>query len=332
MKVLVIGGAGYIGSHTVYELIRENHEVVVVDNLSTGREEDIHELATFYNADVRDFKSLNEIFKVEKNIDCVMHFAAKLIVPESVEKPLEYYDNNVIGIKTLLDAMIENKVNNIVFSSTAAVYGEPVNSLCTEDDYCLPINPYGETKLAAERLIHWTAQAKGINYCILRYFNVAGADYTGEIGLYKENLTHLIPVTIQTALGLNDKLVVYGTNYQTKDGTCIRDYIHVSDVAKAHILGANFTINCQSGIFNLGSNFGFTVQEIINMVEKVSCLEVPVEYSGRRPGDPAAIIASNNKAIEQLGWKVENSLEDIIRSDWNFRLRKIEESRNNIVS
>ncbi|MFB7141966.1 UDP-glucose 4-epimerase GalE [Gottfriedia sp. NPDC056225] len=327
MKVLVIGGAGYIGSHTVYELIRENHEVVVIDNLSTGRKEDIHELATFYQADIRDLNSLNEVFKKENNIDVVMHFAAKLIVPESVEKPFEYYDNNVFGLKVLLEAMVANKVNNFVFSSTAAVYGEPENSICTEEDFCLPINPYGETKLAAEKLIQWSAKAYGLNYCILRYFNVAGADVSGEIGLYKDNLTHLIPVTIQAALGLRDKLVVFGTDYETKDGTCIRDYIHVTDVAKAHILGAEFTTKQQSGIFNLGSNSGYTVQEIIDMVEKVSGIEVPVEYSGRRPGDPAAIVASNHKVIEQLGWNVKNTLEDIIKSDWNFRLSKIEVSR-----
>lgn len=323
MKALVVGGAGYIGSHTVYELIRDGHEVIVVDNLSTGRLEDVHKQAKFYKADIRDSIGLSHVFEKEKNIDVVLHFAAKLIVPESVSDPLSYYDNNVNGIRVLLEVMKKYKMKNIVFSSTAAVYGEPQNAICTEEDVCVPINPYGETKLAAEKLIQWTAEAEDLNYCIFRYFNVAGADASGEIGLAKDNLTHLIPVTIQAALGIREKLMIYGTDYNTVDGTCIRDYIHVTDLAQAHILGALYTLESKSGIFNLGSKNGFSVKEIVETVQTVSGLKVPYEYTEKRAGDPAAIIASNNKAVEILNWKINHDLEGIINSDLNFRKKRI---------
>lgn len=319
MKALVVGGAGYIGSHAVYELIRDGHEVVVVDNLSTGRREDVHKKAKFYYADVRDAYGLSDIFEKENNIDVVLHFAAKLIVPESIENPLDYYDNNVNGIKVLLKVMKKYEVKNIVFSSTAAVYGEPKNPICTEEDLCIPINPYGESKLAAEKLIQWSAKAHGFNYCIFRYFNVAGADASGEIGLSKDQLTHLIPVTIQAALGLREKLFVYGSDYNTKDGTCVRDYIHVTDLVRAHVLGAIYTMNGKSGIFNLGSQNGFSVKEIVETVEKVSGLIVPFEYVEKRAGDPAAIIASNDKAKKLLNWEIKNDLETIIASDLKYR-------------
>ena len=323
MKVCVIGGAGYIGSHAVYELIRDGHEVVVIDNLSTGKKEMVHKKAKFYLGDITKEKELTEIFKIECNIkpfDVVMHFAAKLIVPESVEQPLEYYYNNVEGVRIMLSVMKDFKIRNLVFSSTAAVYGEPEKDICEETDKTNPINPYGETKLAAEKLIKWVCERYDMNYCIFRYFNVAGADESLEIGLNKDNLTHIIPVTVQTALGIRDKMTVFGNDYNTKDGTCVRDYIHVSDLAYAHVLGAKYLVeNNKSLLLNLGSNEGYTVLEIIKEVEKY--YPVNYEIGKRRAGDPAKIVASNSKAKELLGWIPKRNLNDIVKSDIDYRIK-----------
>lgn len=321
MKVCVIGGAGYIGSHAVYELIRDGHEVVVIDNLSTGLKEMVHKDAKFYLGDITKKEELSNIFKEEcdiKPFDVVMHFAAKLIVPESLDQPLEYYHNNVEGVRIMLEVMTEHNIKNVVFSSTAAVYGEPEKDLCEETDKTNPVNPYGETKLASEKLIKWVCQKYDMNYCIFRYFNVAGADESLEIGLKKDNLTHLIPVTIQTALGMREKMIVFGEDYETRDGSCIRDYIHVSDLAYAHVLGAKYLVkNHKSLLVNLGSNAGYTVKEVISEVEKY----MPVNYviGERRPGDPAKIVASNAKAKELLGWSPKKNLSDMIRTDMEFR-------------
>lgn len=321
MKVLVIGGAGYIGSHAVYELIRDNHEVVVMDNLSTGKREDVHKRSKFYLGDITKKEDLVKVFDTEtkiKPIDVVMHFAAKLIVPESMTMPLEYYHNNVEGVRLMLEVMTEFNVNNVIFSSTAAVYGEPINPICTEEDITLPVNPYGESKLACERLIKWVSKAYNMNYGIFRYFNVAGADESLEIGLEKDTMTHLVPITIQTALGIRDKMSVFGNDYDTKDGTCVRDYIHVTDLALAHVLGAKHLLdNNKSFLINLGSGEGFTVKEVIDAVEKIK--PVNYEFTDRRPGDPATLIASNNKAKEMLGWSPTKTLDDIIRTDMAFR-------------
>lgn len=321
MKVCVIGGAGYIGSHAVYELIRAGHEVIVIDNLSTGLKEMIHEDAKFYLGDITKKEELVDVFKKECSVrpfDVVMHFAAKLIVPESVTHPLEYYHNNVEGVRIMLEVMTEFDIKNVVFSSTAAVYGNPIKTVCEEDDPTEPINPYGDSKLASEKMIKWVCAAYDMNYCIFRYFNVAGADPSLKIGLKKDNLTHLIPVTIQTALGIRDKMVVFGDDYDTPDGTCVRDYIHVSDLARAHVLGAEYlTKNHKSLLVNLGSNEGYSVKEVIQEVEK----EYPVNYEivGRRQGDPAKLIASNKKAKELLGWVPKYTLHDMIETDLGFR-------------
>lgn len=321
MKVCVIGGAGYIGSHAVYELIRDGHEVVVIDNLSTGKKEMVHKSAKFYLGDITKIDELRNIFKKEcdiKPFDVVMHFAAKLIVPESVEMPLEYYYNNVEGVRIMLKVMTEYNIKNVVFSSTAAVYGEPEKEICEETDRTLPINPYGETKLASEKLIKWVCERYNMNYCIFRYFNVAGADESLEIGLNKDNLTHIIPITVQTALGIRDKMTVFGNDYDTKDGTCIRDYIHVSDLAYAHVLGAKYLVNNNKSLLvNLGSNEGYSVLDIINEVEKY--YKVNYEIGSRRPGDPAKLIASNTKAKEILGWTPKRTLKDIVKSDIDYR-------------
>ncbi|MBE6153056.1 MAG: UDP-glucose 4-epimerase GalE [Firmicutes bacterium] len=323
MKVCVIGGAGYIGSHAVYELIRDGHEVVVIDNLSTGKKEMVHKDAKFYLGDITIAENLKEIFKQEceiKPFDVVMHFAAKLIVPESVEQPLEYYYNNVEGVRIMLSVMKDFNIKNVVFSSTAAVYGEPEKEICEETDRTNPINPYGETKLASEKLIKWVCERYNMNYCIFRYFNVAGADESLEIGLNKDNLTHIVPVTVQTALGIRDKMIVFGNDYDTKDGTCVRDYIHVSDLAYAHVLGAKYLVNNNKSLLvNLGSNEGYSVLEIIKEVEKY--YKVNYEIGERRAGDPAKLIASNNKAKELLGWTPKRNLSDIIKSDINYRIK-----------
>lgn len=321
MKVLVIGGAGYIGSHAVYELIRAGHEVIVMDNLSTGVRKYVHKKAKFYLGDITKKNDLRKIFKEEcslKPFDVVMHFAAKLIVPESIEKPLEYYYNNVEGVRLMLEVMTEFKIKNIVLSSTAAVYGDPINPICKEEDITKPINPYGASKLATEEMIKWVSKAYNMNYCIFRYFNVAGADKTGEIGLDKDNLTHLIPIAIQTALGLRDKMIIFGDDYDTIDGTCIRDYIHVSDLAYAHLLGAEYINNHHNSILlNLGSNEGYSVKQVIKEVSKIK--KVNYIIGEKRIGDPAKLIASNKKAKEILGWHPKYKLDEIIKSDMKFR-------------
>ena len=317
MKVLVVGGAGYIGSHAVLELIKKQHEVIVFDNLTSGFEDMVSEHATLIIGDIRDKSALDAVFKKHKDIDVVMHFAAKIVVPESVEKPLEYYSNNVEGVRVLLESMQEHNIKNIVFSSTAAVYGE-ASGVCFEDDPTYPINPYGETKLATERMIKWVTQAYGMKYLIFRYFNVAGADQSLKVGLKKDQLTHLIPVAIQALIGLREKLLIYGDDYDTEDGTCVRDYIHVSDLAYAHVLGAKYLKDGgQSTTINLGSNQGYSVLDVAKNVQKLG--DMTYEITERRPGDPAKLIASNKKAKTLLHWEPKYGLEDIVNSDFEFR-------------
>lgn len=323
MKVCVIGGAGYIGSHTVYELIDAGHEVVVVDNLSTGSRDAVHPKADFFFGDITDFKNLDQVFKAAQlngKFDAVMHFAAKIVVPESVEQPSLYYYNNVEGVRIMLDVMVKHEVKNIIFSSTAAVYGDVKTDISLETDPTVPINPYGETKLASEKMIQWFASRYDMNFCIFRYFNVAGAHDSLKIGLLRDNLTHIIPITVQTGLGLREGMKVFGDDYNTPDGTCIRDYIHVSDLAYAHVLGMeHISTKNDSQIINLGSSEGFSVKQVVAEVEK----HYPVkhEYVERRPGDPAKLIASSEKARLILGWEPKRSLADIVTSDIKFRLK-----------
>lgn len=321
MKVIVLGGAGYIGSHTVFELTRAGHEVVVVDNLSSGNASFVPEDIQFYFGDITDEKIMDQIFKIENNkkpIDVVMHFAAKLIVPESVDIPLEYYYNNVEGVRVMLSTMIKHNVKNVVFSSTAAVYGEPKGEVCHEDDALKPINPYGETKLADERMIYWVSKAHDLNYCIFRYFNVAGADETLRSGVLSNRLTHVIPIAAETALGQREQITLFGDDYDTPDGTCIRDYVHVTDLAQAHVMGAEYILTKQtSDTFNLGSGSGYSVLEVIKSFEKVA--KMNYTFGPRRPGDPAKLIASNTRAKEVLKWTPKLSMDDIVRSDMAFR-------------
>lgn len=319
MSVLVCGGAGYIGSHCVYQLIEKGESVVVVDNLQTGYKQAIHPNAKFYQGDIRDFEFLDNVFK-ENQIDAVIHFAANSLVGESMQLPLKYYNNNVYGTQILLEAMVANNVKRIVFSSTAAVYGEPECVPILENDRTKPTNAYGETKLAMEKMMKWADVAYGVKYIALRYFNVAGANENGLIGEAHNPETHLVPLILQVPLGKREKIMVYGDDYQTKDGTCVRDYIHVIDLIDAHILAMNkLREGYDSDVFNLGNGSGFTVKEMIEAAKKVTGYEIPVEIAARRSGDPAVLVASSKKARKVLGWSPKfTNVEEVIRSAWNF--------------
>ena len=323
MSILVLGGAGYIGSHTVYRLIESGKKVVIVDNLQTGFKKLIHPEATFYHGDLRDKSFLDNVFK-EENIEGVIHFAANSLVGVSMKEPLEYYNNNVYGMIILLEIMKKYGVKHIVFSSTAATYGEPKQIPINEDDATYPTNPYGETKLAMEKLMKWCSKAYGMNYGALRYFNACGAHPNGKIGELHDPETHLIPLVLQVPLGIRKTIYVYGNDYNTPDGTCIRDYIHVLDLADAHIKALEYLKKeNQSNIFNLGNGEGYSVLEIINAAKKVTNLPINVTIDKRRPGDPARLIANNTKAKEILGWQPEyTDIEEIISSAWNFYLNQ----------
>ena len=319
MAILVLGGAGYIGSHTALELVKAGNEVVIADNLVTGYRKAIPEGAKFYEGDLRDLDFLDNLFHQEK-IDAVIHFAAYSLVGESVTNPLKYYDNNLYGTKVLLEAMVKNNVGKIVFSSTAATYGEPENIPILESDRTCPTNPYGETKLAMEKMFKWTAEAHGLRYVSLRYFNACGADESGTIGEAHNPESHLIPLILQVPNGKRETISIYGTDYDTPDGTCIRDYIHVTDLAQAHILAVQYLNNGgESDIFNLGNGVGYSVREVIETARKVTGHPIPATETSRRAGDPARLVASSEKAKKILGWKpVHDSLEEIISSAWNW--------------
>lgn len=319
MSILVLGGAGYIGSHTALELVRAGHDVVIADNLVTGYRKAVPEKARFYEGDLRDFDFLDSLFRTEK-IDAVIHFAAYSLVGESVTNPLKYYDNNLYGTKVLLDAMVKNGIDKIVFSSTAATYGEPENIPILESDRTCPTNPYGETKLAMEKMFSWTAKAHGLRYVSLRYFNACGADESGTIGEAHNPESHLIPLILQVPNGTRESISIFGNDYNTPDGTCIRDYIHVTDLAQAHILAVQYLENGgESDIFNLGNGIGYSVREVIDTARKVTGHPIPEVEVPRRAGDPAMLVASSEKAKSILGWKpLHDSLEEIIASAWNW--------------
>lgn len=319
MAILVLGGAGYIGSHTVYELIDSGADVVIADNLQTGYIQAVHPKARFYKGDIRDKAFLDNLFKQEK-IEAVIHFAANSLVGESMVEPLKYYDNNLCGTMVLLKSMVENGIDNIVFSSTAATYGEPESIPILETDKTEPTNTYGETKLSMEKMFKWVSKAHGLRYVSLRYFNACGAHVSGEIGEAHNPESHLIPIILQVPNGQREAVSVFGDDYNTKDGTCIRDYIHVTDLAQAHILAVNYLKKGnESNIFNLGNGVGFTVNEVIETARKVTGHPIPAVIAPRRAGDPATLIASSEKAKKVLGWKPEHdSLEEIIASAWKW--------------
>ena len=306
MAILVLGGAGYIGSHTVYELIDAGREVVVADNLQTGFRAAVHPKAKFYQLDIRDKGALDTLFQAE-HIEGVIHFAASSQVGESMVDPLKYYDNNLHGTMVLLKSMVEHGVDKIVFSSTAATYGEPERVPILEDDKTVPTHMMG-----------WVSKAHGLRYVALRYFNACGAHPSGAIGEAHNPETHLIPIILQVPLGQREAVSIFGDDYPTKDGTCIRDYIHVTDLAQAHILALDYLLNGgDNNVFNLGNGVGFTVKEVVDVARAVTGHPIPAKIAPRRAGDPAQLIASSEKAIQVLGWKPKyNDLNTIVASAW----------------
>lgn len=318
MEILVTGGAGYIGSHVVKSLSTKGFEVVIVDNLSTGHRAAVKGYQLL-EGDIRDSEFLKGVFTAHK-VKAVIHFAASSLVGESQKDPEKYYFNNILGTLNLLQVMREFQVPNIVFSSSAAVYGEPVASPITEKILTKPINVYGRTKLMIEEILADYHRAYGFNYIALRYFNACGADPAGSIGEDHRPETHLIPVILQAALGQREKLVIYGQDYDTPDGTCIRDYIHVNDLAEAHILAVSHLLKeKESGVYNLGYGKGFSVWEIVKAVQKVTGRDFKIEIGSRRPGDPAVLVADPELIEKELGWIPRyNDLEYIIKTAWQW--------------
>ena len=319
MAILVLGGAGYIGSHTVYELIEAGKQVVIADNLETGHIEAVHPKAKFYQGDIRDRAFVDSVFDNEQ-IDGVIHFAANSLVGESMTNPLKYYDNNLCGTKVLLESMVAHGIDKIVFSSTAATYGEPERVPILETDRTEPTNCYGETKLSMEKMFKWTGLAHGLRFVSLRYFNACGAHVSGKIGEAHNPESHLIPLILQVPNGKREFISIFGDDYDTKDGTCIRDYIHVTDLAQAHILAMDYLMKGgESNIFNLGNGVGFTVKEVIDTAREVTGHPIPAKTTPRRAGDPAQLIASSEKARSVLGWHPEHAdLREIIETAWNW--------------
>ncbi|KRK65753.1 UDP-glucose 4-epimerase [Companilactobacillus tucceti DSM 20183] len=330
MSILVLGGAGYIGSHTVDHLCDMGYNVVVADNLETGHIQSVNENATFYQGDIRDREFLIKIFQSE-NITDVIHFAAFSIVPESMKDPLKYFDNNTSGMISLLEVMRDFDVKHIIFSSTAATYGEPKQIPIKESDPTIPTNPYGESKLAMEKIIHWSEIAYGIKYVALRYFNVAGAKPDGSIGEDHNPETHLIPVVLEVAAGQRDKLTIFGDDYDTEDGTNIRDYVHVEDLAEAHRLAMEYLrAGNDSDIFNLGSSTGFSNKEILKSAREVTGKEIPAEIGPRRAGDPSTLIADSTKARKILKWSPKyDNVHKIIEDAWNFKKKHLNGYKEN---
>ena len=315
MTVLVTGGAGYIGSHMVLALVDAGEEVVVIDNLTTGFWWAVAPQAKLVEGDIGDAEFLARLM-AEHKFDAVVHFAGSIVVPDSVSDPLGYYLNNTVKSRTLMDASVKAGIPRFIFSSTAAVYGEPESTPISEDTPTRPINPYGASKLMTEQMLMHASAAHDLNVGILRYFNVAGADPAGRAGQNTPAATHLIKVAVQAALGLRDRISVYGTDYPTPDGTCIRDYIHVSDLADAHVLalrhlvanGGNLLVNCAYGR-------GFSVREVLRAVEKVVGYPLPVTDAPRRAGDPPALVASADRIRDVLGWQpAHDSLEEMVRT------------------
>ncbi|KZE79671.1 UDP-glucose 4-epimerase [Paenibacillus elgii] len=316
MAIMVTGGAGYIGSHTVAELLAKGEEVVVVDNLQQGHREAVLG-GKLYVGDIRDADFLDTVFR-ENDIDAVIHFAASSLVGESMQLPGKYYHNNVYGTLCLLEKMNEYGVKKIVFSSTAATYGEPENVPILETDRTLPTNAYGETKLAMEKMMRWFDTAHGIKYVSLRYFNAAGAHESGRIGEDHSPETHLVPIILQVALGKRAHISIFGEDYATPDGTCIRDYIHVTDLADAHILAVEkLRSGGDSSVYNLGNGKGFSVKEVIDIAREVTGHAIPAVVEARRAGDPAVLVASSERGRTELGWQPKrDSLQQIIASAW----------------
>lgn len=320
MATLVLGGAGYIGSHTVDRLIEKGEKTIVVDSLVTGHRQAVNKDAKFYQGDIADKDFMRQVFKENSDIDAVIHFAAYSLVAESMKKPLKYFDNNTAGMVKLLEVMNEFSIDKIVFSSTAATYGIPEEVPIKETTPQNPINPYGESKLMMEKIMRWADKAYGIKFVPLRYFNVAGAKPDGSIGEDHMPETHLLPIVLQVAMGKRDKLQIFGDDYNTPDGTNIRDYVHPLDLADAQILAVDYLkAGNPSTAFNLGSSTGFSNREILEAARKVTNKEIPAEIAPRRGGDPDVLVASSTKAREVLGWKPQfDDISKIIETAWKW--------------
>ncbi|HAM39388.1 MAG: UDP-glucose 4-epimerase GalE [Elusimicrobia bacterium RIFOXYC2_FULL_34_12] len=318
MRILVTGGAGYIGSHTVIELLEMGYDVITLDNLQKGHREAISG-GEFVKVDLLNKNELEDVFKNSK-IDAVVHFAADSLVGESVENPSKYFKSNMIASLNLLDAMLKYDVKKIVFSSSAAVYGEPDRIPIQENNKTFPTNPYGETKLMFENAIKWYDNAYGIKYVSLRYFNAAGAHISGKIGEDHAPESHLIPIVLQAVLGQRPHVQIFGTDYETKDGTCVRDYIHITDLAMAHILALKrLEKGGDSAIYNLGNGEGFSVREIIKVAEKVTGKKINTKDTPRRAGDPAVLIATSEKIKKELNWAPKyNDINTIVETAWKW--------------
>lgn len=320
MKILVTGGCGYVGSVCVQKLLENKHQVVVIDNLNTGHRESINSNVPFYKGSILNKKLLSKIFN-ENKIDAVIHFAAITTIEESATNPAIYFNTNVAGGITLLDAMRKFGCNKIVFSSTAAVFGNPIYTPIDENHPTNPITSYGASKLMFEQILFWYQKAYGIKYRIFRYFNACGATEKSGDNHYPEN--HLIPKVLKVALGLRKEILIYGNDYNTPDGTCVRDYIHVTDLIGAHIRSLENWKENPTGVYNLGNQKGYSVLEIVEAARKVTGHPIPMRFSKRRPGDPPVLIASGSLAKKELKWQPKfSSLEDIIKSQWRWQ-RKI---------
>ncbi|WP_353949039.1 UDP-glucose 4-epimerase GalE [Sporolactobacillus sp. Y61] len=320
MAILVLGGAGYIGSHTVDRLVEKGDKAVVVDNLVTGHRQAVNKNAKFYQGDIADQEFMRHVFLENPDLDAVIHFAAFSLVAESMTNPLKYFDNNTAGLIKLLEVMNEVGVKKLVFSSTAATYGIPKEMPIKETDSQEPINPYGESKLMMEKIMHWSDLAYGIKFVALRYFNVAGAKPDGSIGEDHHPETHLLPIVLQVAAGSRDKLKIFGNDYETPDGTNVRDYVHPYDLADAHILAVDYLrAGHESTAFNLGSSKGFSNMEILKTAREVTGKAIPAEFAPRRPGDPDTLIAASDKAKTILGWNPQfDDIHKIIATAWKW--------------
>jgi UDP-glucose 4-epimerase len=321
--ILVTGGAGYIGSHFVKYLIENGKDVVVFDNLSRGHKEAVHPKAKFEKVDILEYDNLLAALK-KYSIDAVVHFAAFAYVGESVEKPDMYYMNNVVGSFNLIKAVKECGIKKFVFSSTCSLYGNPERVPISEKESTKPINPYAQTKLMIEKILHDFDSAYGLKYIALRYFNAAGDDFEGKIGESHQPEPHLIPIVLDAALGKREKILIFGDDYDTDDGTCVRDYIHVNDLADAHLKALEYLDSYKlSDVFNLGTGDGYSVKEIIKTAEKVTGKYLKTEITKRRAGDPAKLVADNKKAKTVLKWTPKYNLEEIISSAWNWHKNQL---------
>jgi UDP-glucose 4-epimerase len=320
MRVLVTGGAGYVGSHMAVVLLRAGHDVVVVDDLSSGHRDALRAGTAFVAASVSDRPRMSEVLRTH-GIEAILHFAARTQVAESVGDPRLYYESNVAASIALLESALDAGVKRFVLSSTAAVYGDPLRVPIDEDHPTFPVNPYGDTKLAIERMLGAYGRAYGLHWAALRYFNAAGADVEAALDERHDPETHLVPIVIDVALGRRDAVTVFGNDYDTPDGTCIRDYIHVLDLCEAHLITLErLASGCQVGALNLGTGHGHSVQQVIDMVRRVSGREVRAVPGPRRPGDPPRLVASPERAARVLGWRAKrHSLEEIVRDAWRAR-------------